>query len=140
MVGAGSFLAWVTVVSYLVAMFLALSPAINVVINTNLQDDGTLDAELDKMSPGATQACFSKTAAVYVSTVTDTTAITEDCTVVVATAAEETTATTTCTLTAADAAATPAVVGACAVATGSGTCTYVAPVSDRGHTARPVTR
>jgi hypothetical protein len=50
----------------------------------------------------------------------------EGCTVVAGTAAEETTAATTCTLTAADAAATPAVVGACAVATGSGTCTYVA--------------
>jgi hypothetical protein len=50
----------------------------------------------------------------------------EGCTVVAGTAAEETTAATTCTLTAADAAATPAIVGACAVATGSGTCTYVA--------------
>ena len=59
----------------------------------------------------------------------------EACTVVVGTIADEITAATTCTLTAfvaADAVVNPAVVGvvgACAVTTGSGSCTYVAPVA-----------
>ena len=53
-------------------------------------------------------------------------AVVEACTMTPGTTAEETTAATTCTLTAADAAANPAVVGSCAVATGSGTCAYVA--------------
>ena len=54
----------------------------------------------------------------------------EACTMAPGTTAEETTAATTCTLTAADAAANPAVVGSCAVATGSGTCAYVADGSN----------
>jgi hypothetical protein len=40
------------------------------------------------------------------------------------------TAATTCALTAADADAVPPVAGACAVATGSGTCDYVAPEAE----------
>ena len=52
----------------------------------------------------------------------------EACTLTLGTAPQETTAATTCTLTSVDAAANPAVVGSCAVATGSGSCAYVAPV------------
>ena len=55
-------------------------------------------------------------------------AVVEACAMTVGTAAAETATATTCTLTAADAAATSPVVGSCAVATGSGTCVYVAPV------------
>ena len=65
--------------------------------------------------------------------VPECTPVAEACTVVVGTAIEENTASTTCTLTAfvaADPAANPAVVGVvggCSVATGSGSCPYVAP-------------
>ena len=61
--------------------------------------------------------------------------VVEACTVVVGTITEENTAATTCMLTAfvaADPAANPAVVGVvggCSVATGSGSCPYVAPVA-----------
>eukprot|EP01043_Picozoa_sp_COSAG02_P043633 COSAG02_NODE_3819_length_6190_cov_2.979806_1_plen_1966_part_10 len=54
--------------------------------------------------------------------------ILEGCTVTPGTDLEEAAAETTCLLTRADADATPAVVGTCAVATGSGSCEYVAPV------------
>ena len=69
---------------------------------------------------------------VYVSLVPP---VVEACTIVVGTVVEENTAATTCTLTAfvaADPAANPAVVGVvggCSVATGSGSCPYVAPVA-----------
>ena len=58
----------------------------------------------------------------------DPCAVSEGCTVTAGTDLEEAAVATTCSLTPVDAAATPAVVGSCAVATGSGSCEYVAPV------------
>ena len=54
--------------------------------------------------------------------------VVEGCTLTLGGAPQETAAATTCTLTSADPTDTPAVVGSCAVATGSGSCAYVAPV------------
>ena len=70
----------------------------------------------------------SCTSTLVATVATNDVTVVEACTPVLGDAAAETAAATTCTLTAADAAATPAVVGACAVATGSGTCVYVALV------------
>eukprot|EP01046_Picozoa_sp_COSAG06_P039502 COSAG06_NODE_4678_length_4043_cov_2.397059_1_plen_1178_part_01 len=61
-------------------------------------------------------------------TCTLTAVVSEGCTVTAGTDLEEAAEATTCSLTRVDAAATPAVVGSCAVATGSGSCEYVAPV------------
>jgi hypothetical protein len=56
----------------------------------------------------------------------------EGCSLTLGSSEEEGIATTTCELTAADADADVPVVGSCAVATGSGTCDYVAPAASRG--------